>query len=73
MTIITSLRLDDIEGSTTFQPLPDITAHELALVMTMFMRMMLWPKDKDGNPIGWPDWRQYIMTYGLERHFREAP
>lgn len=61
---ITPVRLDDAQGVVEFAPLPDITPQEAAMVAALMFRLVLWASPAH------PEWRSYLVTYGLERHFR---
>lgn len=58
------LTLEDPQGKVTFTLKPDITAHEVALILHLFIRMTL------GGPGGaTPDWRKFIDEHKITRHF----
>lgn len=54
-------------GPRRFDPQPDITPYEVALLLNLALVLM-------GNrSVGTPDWGAYVKEYKLERHFSEKP
>lgn len=73
-TLVAPIRLDDAQGAWQFDPLPDITPYEVALITQLFTAMVLRRTRLD--------WREYlvrahamsagdgiIVTADLSRHF----
>lgn len=58
------LQFQDKEGLFTFSPAPDITPHEVSLLLVLFFNAT------SGAAYGDLRWREYINQTGLGRHFK---
>lgn len=47
-----------------FDPQPDITAYELAMITNMAFKLTM------NREVGIPDWRGYLEEHKLSRHFK---
>lgn len=57
------VQLFDAEGSVEFDPMDDIRALELAMLLNLAVTLL--------RPYATFDWRSYLVEHGLMRHFKE--